>query len=56
MTRSIADKIRSLTEKARSLGPQKVKRGTAVRNGSSLHKIIRTKEQADKLMKQLQGN
>jgi len=53
MTPSIEKKIKELTERAKREGIKNVKPRTAIHNGSSLHMIIRTKEQADRLMKSL---
>ena len=50
----VEELARLLTEKAKREG-KKLKPSSAVRNGSSLHKIIKTKEQADDFMKRLES-
>jgi hypothetical protein len=55
MTKSIEKKIAELKAKARRVGKTGVKPSTAVRNGSSLHKIIKTQEQANAFMKSLRS-
>ncbi len=55
MTKSIEKKIADLKAKAKRLGKNGVKPASAVRNGSSLHKIIRTPEQAQAFMKSLES-
>lgn len=55
MTRSIEKKIADLKAKAKRTGKNGVKPSSAVRNGSSLHKIIKTPEQAKAFMKSLQS-
>jgi hypothetical protein len=55
MTRSIEKKIADLKAKAKRMGKNGVKPSSAVRNGSSLHKIIKTPEQAKAFMKSLQS-
>jgi hypothetical protein len=52
----VEELARQLTEKAKREGNPKLKPSSAVRNGSSLHKIIKTKEQADAFMKMLQSS
>ena len=51
MTDSIKKKIADLKEKAKKQGNTSLKPAGAIRNGSSLHKIIKTPEQAKALMK-----
>ena len=53
MTPSLEKKIKELIEKAERYGRTDIKPRSASRNGSSLHKIIRTKEQAERFMKSL---
>ena len=53
MTPSVEKKIKELIEKAEREGLKNIKPRSASRNGSSLHKIIRTKEQAERFMKSL---
>ena len=53
MTPSIEKKIKEITERAKREGIKNLKPRTAIQNGSSLHMIIRTKEQADRFMKSL---
>lgn len=55
MTRSIEKKIADLKAKAKRMGKNGIKPSSAVRNGSSLHKIIKTPEQAKAFMKSLQS-
>jgi len=55
MTRSIEKKIADLKAKAKRMGKSGVKPSSAIRNGSSLHKIIKTPEQAKAFMKSLQS-
>ncbi|WP_158559293.1 hypothetical protein [Deminuibacter soli] len=55
MTKSIESKIAALKAKARQVGKNDVKPSSASRNGSSLHKIIKTPEQAKAFMKALQS-
>lgn len=55
MTKSIEKKIADIKAKARRMGKSGVKPSSAVRNGSSLHKIIKTPEQAKAFMKSLQS-
>jgi hypothetical protein len=55
MTKSIEKKISNLKAKARRLGKNGIKPSSAIRNGSSLHKIIKTPEQANVFMKSLQS-
>ena len=54
MTKSIEKKIADLKAKAKRMGKNGAKPSSAVRNGSSLHKIIKTSEQAKAFMKSLQ--
>ena len=53
MTPSIEKKIKDLIERAERYGRKDIKPRTAIQNGSSLHMIIRTKEQAERFMKSL---
>ncbi len=53
MDEKLASKINYLIQKAKE-SPKKSK-ATTVRNRSSLHKIIKTKEQADLFMKLLKS-
>ena len=53
MTKSVEKKIADLKAKARSIGKNGIKPSSAVRNGSSLHKIIKTPEQEKAFMKSL---
>jgi len=46
----LAQKINELAERAKLYGRKDIKPRSAVRNGPSLHKIIRTKEQAERFM------
>ena len=55
MTSSIQKKMADLKAKAKRIGKSGVKPSDAVRNGSSLHKIIKTPEQARAFMKSLQS-
>lgn len=55
MTESIEKKIAELIEKAKLLGDNGVKPRSAIRNGSSLHMIIKTPEQAKAFMKNLEA-
>jgi hypothetical protein len=55
MTKSVQKKIADLKARARRVGKNGVKPSSAVRNGSSLHKIIKTPEQAKAFMKSLQS-
>jgi len=55
MTKSLEKKIADLKAKAKRMGKNGVKPSSAVRNGSSLHKIIKTPEQAKAFMKSLQS-
>jgi hypothetical protein len=55
MTKSLEKKIADFKEKARRIGKNGVKPASAVRNGSSLHKIIKTPEQAKAFMKSLES-
>ncbi|SEM56504.1 hypothetical protein SAMN04488505_10554 [Chitinophaga rupis] len=54
MKESIEAKLLALTKKAKENGAN-LKGSGAIRNGSSLHKIIKTKEQAATFMKLLQS-
>jgi hypothetical protein len=54
MKKRVENKIAALMEKAKNEG-RKGKTSSASRNGSSLHKIIKTKEQAATFMKLLQS-
>ncbi len=54
MTASIQKKIADIKAKAKKKGKMGVKPSGAIRNGSSLHKIIKTPEQAKAFMKQLE--
>ncbi|HVV06932.1 MAG TPA: hypothetical protein VHC96_22025 [Puia sp.] len=51
----VAQKIKELIERAERYGRKDIKPRSAVRNGSSLHKIIRTKEQAERFMRSLKA-
>ncbi|HEY8969809.1 MAG TPA: hypothetical protein VIM64_11970 [Puia sp.] len=51
----VAQKINELAERAKRYGIKNIKSRSAVRNGSSLHKIIRTKEQAERFMRSLKA-
>ena len=53
MIPSIEKKIKEITERAKREGIKNIKPRSASRNGSSLHMIIRTKEQAERFMKSL---
>lgn len=55
MTKSIEKKIAEVKAKAKLLGKNGIKPSSAIRNGSSLHKIIKTPEQAAALIKSLQS-
>jgi hypothetical protein len=55
MTKSIEKKIADLKAKARRVGKNGIKPLSATRNGSSLHKIIKTPEQAKAFMKSLES-
>jgi hypothetical protein len=55
MTKSIEEKIADLKARAKRVGKNGIKPSNAVRNGSSLHKIIKTPEQAKALMKSLES-
>lgn len=55
MKKSIEKKIADLKAEAKRLGKSGVKPASAVRNGSSLHKIIKTPKQAEAFMKSLQS-
>jgi hypothetical protein len=55
MTKSIEKKIADLKARARRLGKNGIKPSSAVRNGSSLHRIIKTPEQAKAFMKSLES-
>lgn len=55
MEQSVEKTIRELHEKAKLLNRSSTKSLSASRQGSSLHKIIRTKEQAALLMKLLKS-
>jgi hypothetical protein len=55
MTDSIKKKIAALKAKAQKQGNRSVKPSGAIRNGSSLHKIIKTPEQAKAFMKSLES-
>lgn len=50
---SVQERIDALTAKAKKEG-RKSKTSSASRNGSSLHRIIKTKKQAETFMKLLQ--
>lgn len=54
MKETVEEKTRALIARAKALGPET---NTPVfsRNRSSLHKIIKTKKQADAFMKQLKS-
>ena len=53
MTPSLEKKIKDFIERAERYGRKDIKPRSASRNGSYLHQIIRTKEQADRFMKSL---
>ena len=55
MTKSIEKKIADIKAKAKLLGKNNIKPASAIRNGSSLHMIIKTPEQAKAFMKSLQS-
>jgi len=55
MTKSVEKKIADFKAKARRIGKNGIKPSSAVRNGSSLHKIIKTPEQEKAFMKSLQS-
>lgn len=55
MTESIKKKIADLKEKAKKEGSSTLKPASAIRNGSSLHKIINTPEKAKAFMKSLES-
>jgi hypothetical protein len=55
MTAIIEKKIADLKAKAQKQGRRSVKPSGAIRNGSSLHKIIKTPEQAKAFMKSLES-
>jgi hypothetical protein len=55
MKKSVEDSINALVAKAKK-DRWKAKASSASRNGSSLHKIIKTKEQANTFMKLLQSS
>lgn len=54
MKKSVEEKIKALSEKAGTLKADDARRIKAAHMRSSLHMVIRTKEQADRFMKQLQ--
>jgi hypothetical protein len=54
MKEKVEDRIKTLTEKAHGQG--KSQNTNLTRNRSSLHKIIKTKEQASVFMKLLQSS
>ncbi|WP_158559154.1 hypothetical protein [Deminuibacter soli] len=53
MKESLAKKIADYKARAKALGDTGIKPASATQNGSSLHKIIKTPEQAAALMKAL---
>jgi hypothetical protein len=55
MTKSVEKKIADFKAKAKRIGKSGIKPSSAVRNGSSLHKIIKTPEQEKAFMKSLQS-
>jgi hypothetical protein len=55
MTKNIEKKIADLKAKARLVGRNGIKPASAIRNGSSLHKIIKTPEQAKAFIKSLKS-
>jgi hypothetical protein len=55
MKKSVENSISALIARAKKDG-WKAKTSSASRNGSSLHKIVKTKEQASILMKLLQSS
>ena len=55
MTKSIEKKIADIKARAKLLGNNGIKPASAIRNGSSLHKIIKTPEQMKALIKSLQS-
>ncbi|HEV2482238.1 MAG TPA: hypothetical protein VGS79_21385 [Puia sp.] len=55
MTESIEEKIADLIARAKALGDTGIKPRSAIQNGSSLHMIIKTPEQAKAFMRSLQA-
>ena len=55
MTKNIAEKIADLKASAKRVEKNGIKPSRAVRNGSSLHMIIKTPEQAKAFMKSLES-
>jgi hypothetical protein len=55
MKKSIEKRIKELTEKAKQTGVKSASFSRSVHNRSSLHRIIKTKEQADAFMRQLKS-
>ncbi|HVU56541.1 MAG TPA: hypothetical protein VHD83_15860 [Puia sp.] len=55
MTPDVEQKVKELIEKAKRDGIKNVNPSTAVRNGSSLHMIIKTKQQAEAFMRSLRA-
>lgn len=53
MTESVEKKIADIKGKAKRFGKKDVKPSSAIRNGSSLHKIIKNPKQAKAFMKAL---
>ena len=56
MTESLAKKIADYKAKAKALANTGVKPASAIQNGSSLHKIIKTPEQAAAFMQSLRAS
>ena len=56
MKEGVEKKISELTAKAKRLNGMRIKSSSSVRNGSSLHKVIKTREQANVFMKLLQSS
>jgi len=55
MKKTVEERIREFTSRAKKEGRKDVKSSNAIRNGSSLHKIIKTKEQAATFMRLLKS-
>ncbi len=55
MKTNVEERIREITARAKNAGVKSAKLSSAVRNRSSLHRIIKTKEQADRFMKLLRS-
>jgi len=56
MTKTIEIKIADLKARAKRVGKNGAKPSSAIRNGSSLHKVIKTKKQASDFMKLLKSS